>query len=198
MPPRFAIPLFAALAGGAVACGSAAADGGQTGGENPIRCSPSVQVDPLDRATNSPLGISADDVLASLAGRHAATLTWSDATTTGLVIDVGYDGRAGYSPSCKHNEVDVAIALSTDDGALSEALNAELFADSPDSGSFDVDVDASTLAGTFLSSHPPAATYDQLTLSFHVDLVPGAATGSIDGVGISAGQPEQDFQIASF
>jgi hypothetical protein len=198
MPSRSPLALFAALAVGAVACGSHAAEGGQTGGETPIRCSPSVQVDPLEPGADSPLGTSADDIVASLGGKHSATLTWSDATTTGLVADVTYDGRAGYSPSCKHNEVDVAVALSTDDGALAESLNAELFAASPDSGSFDVDVDASTLAGSFMSSHPPDVTYDQLTLSFHVELVPGAATGSIDGVGITAGQPEQDFQIASF
>jgi hypothetical protein len=182
----------------AVACGSSAHAGGQTGGESPIRCSPSVQVDPLERGANSPLGYSADDILASLGGTHTATLTWSDGTTTGLVADVTYDGRAGFSPSCKQNEVDVAVALSTDDGAFAESLNAELFAPAPDSGAFDVDVDAATLAGTFLTTRRPTGTYDQLTLSFHVELVPGAASGSIAGVATGAAQPEQDFQIASF
>src|SRR5262245_21596713 len=154
MPPlhaRLFRVVAVALGTGAAGCsGGSASDGGQTGGESPIQCSPSVQVDPLDRGASSPLGYSADDILASLRGKRTGTLTWSDGTSpTGLSADIGYDGRAGYSPTCKHNEIDVTVALSTDDGAFAESLNAALFAADPDSGAFDLDVDASTLAGTF-------------------------------------------------
>lgn len=198
MHPRPSFALGAACAAVAVACGNGASAGGQTGGEMPVRCSPGVQVDPLNRATASPLGISGDDILAALGGTHTAALNWSDGTTSTLHANVAYDGRAGYSPTCKENEIDVTAMLKTVDGALDERFNVELFAATPDSGAFDLDVDMVALTGTFRTAHPTESAYDRLILSFHVDLAPAATSGRIDGAGTTAGQPERDFEIATF
>jgi hypothetical protein len=82
-------------------------------------------------------------------------------------VTVSYTGQAGYAASCSANELDVTLAVSTADGALSETLQGKLFARAVNEGKTSMDVPLTTLMGDLRSTHPAGTTgADTLFLSF--------------------------------
>ena len=161
--------------------------GGQTGGEAGIACSNDIEVTGLAFDADSPLGFSAADVASSLPGAISVPLAWSDGTTSTLELELAY-GTAGYASRCRANALNVTLSLTSGDGALAETVDARLFATSVDRGSISAAVDAATLAGTLLATHPAlAVTGDKLV--FHVSFDAASASGDV----MSDGTPSDEL-----
>jgi hypothetical protein len=138
-------------------CGDAGADclGGQTGEEMPIPCEESSEVVPAD---DDAAGFSAEDLLAAF-GASRAALTWSDGATDGLSLSLTLAGEVTFIESTpSSDEVDEELcvdrllfggrlALESDDGALSEALDLELWASELSALEGDAALVASSLEG---------------------------------------------------
>ena len=174
---------------------------------------------PLELDEPSPLGFSPEDVLALAEGAHEVTLTYDPgqkgtfhitpaSTTANLTMVVERQGEAAFVESwpgpyscyppdseeiCPERvEVEVTVALRTDDGAFDERLPALLVAESPVVESptevrLTAPVDLGSLEGSFAVSavdfEPSEATDTTLQAAFG----PGIFVGSVTGLILATG-----------
>jgi hypothetical protein len=170
-------------------------EGGQTGGETPPLCTDTTPVRPLGLTDPSPRGYSAQDVLNGVDATtsHTAMLIWRDTNmATTLDASLSYRNFSGYAESCKQNEIDVLLLLTSADGALNESIAAKAFAASPNSLTIDLDLPVATLRGAFSSRG--ALRQQALTLTLRLALSAGKLTGTIATTSSNA----QVTSLASF
>lgn len=165
----------------------------------------------VDSAEVTPLGFSAQDLIAQVGGLTSQPLSWlaagEDTTlTTGATWDGGevrfVDGErsgttqrqpdTGATPCGDALEVDVSLAFSTDDGVFAESWPLTLQAYEADSASYFQDLGAVTLAGTFdkWAYADPTADYESLTAEVGGILTPGGGIGWIVLTGKGWADPE--------
>lgn len=200
--------IFVVLSLGAVACDLGAADpndGGQFGEEAGARCE-AVGATPLGADEVSALGFAPQALLDLAVGTHADTLAWAQlGTTTGVTLTVSHDGGAmelvdyevvseggsgGMEPAIEpalfcadQVEIEVAVSLTTDDGAFAESWTVRLAAAEAARASFSRELDA--VSGTFDPwDHAPAGnTYDTMRAWVDVAFDAAGASGVISGQG---------------
>ncbi|HYQ27081.1 MAG TPA: hypothetical protein VER04_07675 [Polyangiaceae bacterium] len=149
-------------------CGGGVQAGGQTGEESSDGCV--FVLTPLSAQELSPLGFSAEQVLALAKGEKLATFDWLETpgVTYGpesgagqVTVDVSASGPAQFArfqeskrgAQCHdHVEIPVNVALSTAGGALDESFTTTLVATSADEAAVTQVVPAAELRGTFAFS----------------------------------------------
>ncbi|MDP2314122.1 MAG: hypothetical protein Q8P41_14565 [Pseudomonadota bacterium] len=163
-----------------------------------VQCAETVSV--LGIADETPLGTSAEAVLAEIGGPVTTPLTWSRlATTTNLTLEARWDGgevrfvdqepvEAGTEEGCgQWLEVDVTLDVATDDGSFAESWPLTLQVVQAGSASWQQDLDAVSLVGTFdpVDHGDPTADYDSLgsEIGGTLDADGGAGEVTLQGEG---------------
>jgi len=189
-----------ALSGALTACASTG--GGQIGEEG-AKCQ-AVQSTALALSDISPLGFSAEQVLASVGGLPVASLTWADGSATDLttvltmaptakavfqkrewvnVSDGGSQSSANTpDPSDCPDVVDLPMQLSfsTDDGAFDDQWEVHLLATKADVA--ELSVPLTVLSGTLdLKDFAPSNTTGQLRATLEMQIQSKSPTGVIFG-----------------
>lgn len=177
--------------------------GGQFGEEVTSGCEP-VSSTPLGLDEAAPNGVEPGALLDLAVGTHEHLLTWLQLdATTDLTLTIEAGDAAAYvdyewqssgddgsgtlmAPAigCVDMvEIDIAVTLSTADGALDESFEATLTGDSNDLASFRWSLD--DVEGSFDPwDHAPAGSdYDEMGASLSVELDASGAHGTIDGQG---------------
>lgn len=189
--------LVAALSG----CGSDADDrepGGQTGEESG-GCAPERSNEPLGAGEVSPLGFSADELLATLGAERRQTLTWNDGTSTPVrlaILPSGLDvifervvdyecipALQGYTGGAL--KVPVVFTLATEDGALNETWPLTLRSSTESTAFAGHPVDPEALQGSLRIERA-----DDETISLSVDLSPTTWTGALAAHALRTGTIE--------
>ncbi|AUX41652.1 hypothetical protein SOCE26_030740 [Sorangium cellulosum] len=217
-----AAAMCAALSG----CGEGASAGGQIGGvtENAgDGCDHEKEDIGLDEA--SPLGFSANDALATVAGERSAELVWAKGGTTTATFSVGAPTAARFVRSTEgtgsglglaelapaegcadHLEIDVPLGFLTGDGAFAELLPATLRASQAGAATFHHDLDLDALEGTYeVTEVDPSEfrkVYVYLSGTLSADAVIGGVSGIAEshpsGSGPEASVSALPFNIAEF
>lgn len=220
---RLSSVLFVAANATIVGCSSAPDDaggpadvrGGQTG-EETAGCLP-VRSETLAQGATSPLGFSADALLAALGSERRVPLTWDDGTTTSLQLELSYAGgdvifsereyrdapsSAGLTSTAPRPElasvcndvltIAATLGFVTADGAFDEAWPILLSAEAANTASAYYQLDVSALAGTFRVTQVDAAAFDQLSVFATISFTQGAWTGSLSGQATSLAGPGRE------
>ncbi len=177
-----------ASSGGSTAKGGSTASAGAGVGGTGIAGGFSECVDtPSDVTADevTALGFSANDVLAAVGGTHETDLLWmasdlyathslagtvtpltltlADAVTAARYIDSQGGGCVGGDGPClvcqPRAEIDVEFGIQSGDGALDETFSVTLVVPSIDNSTFEVDVPAANLQGTYLEGVTPETGY---------------------------------------
>lgn len=175
----------------------------------------------------SPLGFSARTINTVTSGDHYATLTWTNAETTGLRVRVTYaDGdiryidravsgggaealdTAGAEELCPDTlEIDVTLSFETDDGAFDEKWDTHLVATQADSATLDYTFDPLDLNGAYdVSGDLTSADYDTLDgfaqgtfdITGSTGTLSGQASGEDDCDGDECSAWAENFDIGSW
>ncbi len=170
--------------------------------DNGPHCEDTPSVITLEEATD--LGFSGAELLALAEGEHAETLTWlASDTTTGLTVTVHYDaGEVRFVDSeavypdtgmseaigveCDDRvEVDVTVAVVTEDGALNESFGLALSSTDGASASARVSFDHTELNGSYTFDLMDPSEYDSvehsLDMSFDAEGSGGELTAQAEG-----------------
>lgn len=196
--------------------------GGQFGEEAGAHCVVLTET-PLALDEISPLGFSAQELLALAAGASEHELDWvqlGQTTSLSLAVtsldsasyveqgverDEGYGGPEPWCPNVV--KVAVRLELSTEDGALAESAETALTSEGADRVSLTLPLDA--VAGSFDPwDHVPAGTdFDEVRAWLELNFDASGLSGRIDGQGSGVvGDPNdpdsvayaQGFDIATF
>jgi hypothetical protein len=170
--------------------------GGTDGWGNPCDDTPAT----LAMGDASPLGFSADEMLAVAAGPNTADAIWTETsgTTTAtlslaaagapvfhdleFVSDTGDHGGADWdedSACPDYLEVPVTMTFSTGDGAFSESISASLTAASLASLSAGADLDHAALGGSYTVTEIDPSEWDEFSLSVANRWSDGAVSGAV-------------------
>lgn len=170
-------------------------DGGQFGEESGAACKPQTET-PLAWDEVSAIGVTPQEALDLVDGDHAATLTWADATTTGLSVGVSgaanprfidyewEDDGSGIEPAMTCGDTvafDVSLTVATDDGALAESWSHTLEAATASDVTAWIDLDA--LSGSFDALDWADADYDEVWADLVVSFGAAGISGEIRGYG---------------
>ena len=182
-------------------------DGEGTGGmPDQIDCEDVTTV--LAAADTSPLGFSADEVLAIVAGPTLATATYPDGgATTGLsislalvgdpvfherteVVDTGGGGAdtgpawgapSGADGGCPDwLELPLSLRFVTDDGAFDESVSSTMLAMDLASLWASADLDWENLGGSYTFTEIDPTEWDEVSLSVSAGFSGGATNGQVD------------------
>lgn len=193
-PPRF--PLLALLV--AVGCVEGRArpgDGGQFGEESGAACKPQTET-PLAWDEVSAAGLTAQELADLVAAEFTAPLTWADATSTALSVAatapanprfVDYeweDDGSGIEPAMTCVDVvaiDVALAVTTDDGALAESVAVTLESAVATDVTAWIDLDAPS--GSFRAADWADGDYDDVWADLELSFGGAGISGAIHGYG---------------
>jgi hypothetical protein len=174
--------------GGAGTAGSGGGSAGAGVGGSGSGFGPCVETPSTIAADmTSPLGFSANDVLADVGGAHQSDLAWvvSDLyathtraqTQTPLTLTLApqptavrfIDNQGGGCPgpgseaACidcpKRMEIDIGLTMVTGDGALNEQLKLTLETTSKDAPTFNMDIEATAVTGNYLDGVTPKQGY---------------------------------------
>lgn len=165
----------------------------------------------------SELGFAAEEVLAYVEGEHAATLSWADGTSSGLVLVAAEPGNArllryeyvsssGEEPDIYCGDelaVDLDLAVDSDDGRLAEDFEVTLVSEEGSLAWITVDLEA--LEGSLDIESFATESFDDIWADLHVELEASGLSGEIRGYGESRSGSGPDsavsltsFDIASF
>ncbi|WP_437680889.1 hypothetical protein [Sorangium sp. So ce131] len=215
-----AAAMCAALAG----CDDGAAAGGQIGGvsQGEEGCDYEKKDIALDEA--SPLGISANDVLATVAGERSAELEWAKGGSTTATFSVGAPLAARFVRSTEpemggpgitelpveqcpdHLEIDVPLGFLTGDGAFAELLPATLTASQADLATIHHRLDLDALEGTYEVTEVDPSEFREVYVYLSGTLTGDAVAGDISGIaeshpvgsGPDASVSARPFDVAAF
>lgn len=157
--------------------------------------------DELSIEEESPLGFAGRAITTIAGGDHTADVTYSTGDTTSLTLSVLYqDGDIRYIdseveevpegqvaptiwPECLDRlEVDVALEVATDDGALAEAWTSTLTAYEEQTIGVYQELDIDALSGTLdVESFVTSADYDELSAWLSAEITVTTMTGEIAG-----------------
>lgn len=147
--------------------------------------------------------LSGQDVLDSIASEYAATLTYTDdSSTTGATITVSYGGGpilcqpamkappgSGAPDRPASVLLQVTLSFKTEDGAFDETLIATVESFTAGSATLDGSLPAAFLSGTY---EPTLTDVDSVDIAFGGQLTPDSSSGNVmqqgtaDGVGRTA------------
>jgi hypothetical protein len=179
---------------------------------------------PLAVDAPSPAGGTLADLLAVAAGQRTGTLRWQNpgapfqnvhispdlGTTTSFEIEVTSTATAGtFRPGRAHDlpssatcmgqlAIDAVARVATGDGGLAETWSVSLQgAPGGDTATFDVDLRAQPVAGSFTVTDPDAASWDKTFLSSNASLRrDGSGSGTITyGASRTRGNVSEGFGI---
>lgn len=176
----FVIALALCASGLLAACGLL---GGQTGQEDKSEtCAGGTTkiADTDDRA----FGTSPREVIDALHGPLHAPLTWTKLqTTTQVTVELDYAGDAAHVYAdmldcTRRLELDVTLAIKTNDGLLDEHVPATLFVTAADSATLDVKLSLAELNGTYDAGELDGTMADA-SVSIAVEWSGAATHGSV-------------------
>lgn len=163
----------------------------------------------------SPMGFSADEVLAAIAGSRSETLQWSDGSHTSVTVEATYGGGltrfvdSEPTPSdggmenaaaalCEDRvEIEAQVSVSTDDGLLNEIFDVMLGADESTSADFTVsDLAPADLVGAYEIREIDTAQYDTVAVSVHVGIGEEDTWGQVSEFGEYAEVDDGDGGVA--
>ncbi|MGK4003250.1 hypothetical protein WMF31_11545 [Sorangium sp. So ce1036] len=174
--------------------------GGQIGGvyTEGGRCEDQKQ--PIGEADVSPLGFSASEVLASIAGERTAPLTWANGGSTTVTVLVGAPTAVRFVESTRvedsdpsgvepafavdcsdHLEIDVPLSFATADGAFAESLQVTLRATEAGTARFHHEFDLAALEGSYEVTEVDPSAYKEVSVYLRGTIGESAVTGEIDG-----------------
>jgi hypothetical protein len=162
--------------------------GGQTGQEDKSGSyEPPCEGNSIDVGDSDghAIGVNPRQVVDTLRGPLRARLTWTKLqTTTQVTIELDYAGNAARvhtdAVECSDRlELDVTLAIKTDDGRLDEHVPATLVATAPDSATLDVTIALADLNGTYDASEVEGATADA-SLHIAVEWTGATTHGSVN------------------
>jgi hypothetical protein len=213
-----------------IGCGSASGpgrpdgsdvQGGQTGEES-VSCR-SVARQELTPGETSPLGFSAEQLLADAAGEHQLALRWADGTTSALMLGVRLVGDAvefaereyREDPSGRESaggelgvpeiaiqcndvlELPVALRFVTADAAFDESWSATLRAESLASARLFLELDLDALGGSYRVTQVDPTAFDNVRAFLSLEWREGIWTGSISGEAEMTAGPGNDGSVSA-
>lgn len=160
--------------------------GGQTGQEDKSSSETGCEGSIVDIADSDgrAIGANAHQVVDRLRGPQRAPLTWTKLqTSTQVTIELDYAGDAARvrtdAVDCTHKlELDVMLAIKTDDGLLDEHVPATLVATALDLATLDVTIPLAELNGTYDGSEVDGVTSDA-SLQIAVEWTGATTHGSV-------------------
>lgn len=202
-----------------------APQGGQIGGVHGSEGGCDDEAEDIGAGVASPLGFSAEDVIAALSGERSAPLAWAKGGSTTATVALGepvsarfvrskpgeWSGPGGAEPAlavdCSdHLQIDVPLAFSTEDGAFDETFTVTLRAAQVDAASFYHKVDLDALEGSYEVTEVDPAEFREVIVYLSGTLSSSAVTGRINGVaeshpsgsGPDATVSARPFDVAEF
>jgi hypothetical protein len=196
--------------------------GGQTGEEG-VGCQP-VQRDPIAWSERSPLGFSADDILAAIGSTRETRLEWEDGTSTALTVGierassgqvefqerewVASTNGSGIEPAVGVPEcndvvaIPVTLTFTTNDGAFADEWDLTLLAETTSGVTAFLRFDPSELEGSYTVSEVDPAAFDDIQAFIELDLSEDGWTGTVSGeasqTNANGTASARMFEIASF
>ena len=172
-----------------------------------------VEETPLEMDSVTESGVSVASMVATLEGEHAATLTWADGTTTGLLVtitdianprfqDFEVVSSSGSGPlieiACGDQVVvDIQLSVVSEDGHLNERL-AHTATESDGAMTPGISLDLTETTGTFNVLDWTDEPYDRAWADLSATWGEAGIAGSIDGMGeTSSGSGDEGFVMVS-
>ncbi|MGK3994281.1 hypothetical protein [Sorangium sp. So ce1024] len=174
--------------------------GGQIGGVHGSEGGCDEVAEDIGADVASPLGFSANDVIAALSGERSAPLTWAKGGSTTATVALGElvsarfvrstlgegSGPGGAEPAlaleCSdYLKIEVPLAFSTEDGAFDETFTVALRATQVDAASFYHRLDLDALEGSYEVTEVDPAEFREVTVYLSGTLSSSAVTGRISG-----------------
>ncbi len=176
--------------------------GAPTGAPDMIECSDTTTT--LASGELSPLGFSADEVLARIAGPVDAAGTWTDTSTAVTVTlaaaaagdavfhlrepvgDTGASEDTGFATGAPDDacqdwlEIPLTLTLVTDDGAFDEVVSASVLAMDTASLWASAELDWTALGGSYTFTEIDPSEWDEVGLSVSAGWAEGVPTGQVD------------------
>jgi hypothetical protein len=200
--------------------------GGQTGEES-VACR-AVAREELTPGESSPLGFSAEQLLADTGGEHQLPLRWADGTASALVLGLQLAGAAVEFVQREYREdasgresalgvpeiaiecndvleVPLVLRFVSADAALDERWSVALRAESLASAGVFLELDLDALGGSYRVTEIDPSAFDDVRVFLSLDWRDGMWTGSLSGqaattagTGNEASVSAQFFGIATF
>lgn len=178
-------------------CAGACSSGGQTGSEQPEKesfgCLP-ASAEPVEPGQSSPIGVSAEDVLARFAAHEQGELQYASGERTGyrLVLEQSEPARfeerewrsdgTGIEPAVSCEDalvVPVTIAFDTDDGAFAERWTSFVTASASGFTSLNARARLDELAGSYEPSTSDTAGARGVNVLFSVTVLGPTIVGTL-------------------
>lgn len=175
------------------------------GNDEGVHCEDTPRDIAMDEVT--PIGRTAEDVIAQVPVEEATTLGYADGATTPLTLGFAPAGTARFVDSeavypeggevpaiaviCDDRiEADGVFTFATEDGAFAESFDAPVAA-TESAITLNVELDLDGLSGTFrIEPFVQAEDYDELRAWIDVRFAEGASSGSVAGQ--ASGEEECD------
>ncbi|XXY49087.1 hypothetical protein WME91_54680 [Sorangium sp. So ce269] len=179
--------------------------GGQIGGVHGSEGGCDEEAEDIGADVVSPLGFSANEVIAALSGERSAPLTWAKGGSTTAAVSLGElvsarfvrsqpgqgGGPEGSGPGvaepalaldcADHLQIDVPLAFATEDGAFDESFSVKLRATQVDAGSFYHKIDLEALQGSYEVTEVDPAEFREVLVYLSGTLTSSAVDGTISG-----------------
>ncbi|WP_437931483.1 hypothetical protein WMF37_20235 [Sorangium sp. So ce291] len=180
--------------------------GGQIGGVHGSEGGCDEEAEDIGADVVSPLGFSANEVIAALSGERSAPLTWAKGGSTTAAVSLGElvsarfvrsqvaegGGPEGSGPGvaepalavncADHLQIDVPLAFATEDGAFDESFSITLRAPQVDAGSYHHKIDLEALQGSYEVTEVDPAEFKEVIVYLRGTLSSSAVDGTISGV----------------
>jgi len=168
--------------------------GSEPGGEGGCEL---VEETPLDLDGTAPDGSNVTDMVNTMTGTHDAPLTWTDETTTEIVVEVSDANNARFldyevDADGPHGSIEIAcndvlaidasVTVTTSDGQISTALTSTL---TQTSGAYtpSLAIDLTDDSGTFSASDWSDETHDSTWAELSASWTENGINGTINGYG---------------
>src|SRR5262249_26232027 len=143
------------------------------------------KTDTLAMSDRSPLGFSGKDLLALIQQKRTATLVWKKGGTTEVTLEASSKATtARYTATDYCGDtlaVDAELAFSTKDGAFNEAWPMTVGATARDSAMAGVDIDTTTLKGSYKITEFDPKAYESSSLGLSLQYEGSGLRGDIIG-----------------
>ncbi|MGK3963734.1 hypothetical protein WMF38_06105 [Sorangium sp. So ce118] len=179
--------------------------GGQIGGVQGVEGGCDEEAEDIGADVVSPLGFSANEVIAALSGERSAPLAWAKGGSTTAAVSLGElvsarfvrsqpakgGGPEGSGPGvaepalavdCSdHLRIEAPLAFATEDGAFDESFSITLRARQVDDASYYHKIDLDALQGSYEVTEVDPAEFREVLVYLSGTLSSSAAHGTISG-----------------
>ncbi|WP_437626938.1 hypothetical protein [Sorangium sp. So ce1151] len=173
---------------------------GQIGGVHGSEGGCDEEAEDIGADVVSPLGFSANEVIAALSGERSAPLTWAKGGSTTAAVSLGElvsarfvrsqpakegwpegSGPALLVDCADHLQIDAPLAFATEDGAFDESFTVTLRATQVDDARYYHDIDLDALQGSYEVTEVDPAEFREVLVYLSGTLSSSAAHGTIKG-----------------